>query len=320
MFFSSKTEVLLVLVSGLISLVFCVIGFEVYKNIEYRQWKESDQGSRWYGKMTKPSENLELMWEYKPYSDFKNLKTNRYGFRDDDKDWENKAGDEYRIAMVGDSVTLGLFVDKEDVFESRFEKLLQENSGLRIDVMNLGVDGYSAPQIRALVQFKVKSFLPDEVIYVMCLNDFDFKESSGGKYLYFNKPNSFFFELLEKTYLRFSGVDYHEYYFKKNKAMVYKELLLMAKLLKENNTKFKVLVLPVFPQEFHSFESYSLTDIHSEISEFFKTNDIKSYDLSKVFMSRGAPPKYYASDIWHPNAIGHEFIGSKMFSRYMEGW
>ena len=117
---------------------------------------------------------------------------NRWGFRDRDYETPGKPADTHRIAFLGDSVTLGLGVAAEDVFVRRFEDAANGlGLGYTVQALNFSVDGYNTVQVNELLRTKVLPFAPDKVIYVLCLNDFDFADASGMKIRYFRKPKSF---------------------------------------------------------------------------------------------------------------------------------
>ena len=125
------------------------------------------------------------------------IKTNRYGFRDLDRESTAKPDGTFRIVFAGDSVTLGVGIPLETTFVRRFEmEANQMESQYRIQALNFAVDGYNTPQICEMIRSKVMSFSPDKVVYVMCLNDFDFELSSGDKILYFRKPRSFLLSVM----------------------------------------------------------------------------------------------------------------------------
>ncbi len=80
----------------------------------------------------------------------------------------------FRIAVIGDSVTFGLRVDREANYTERLEYLLNTHLGnarTHYDVLNFGVVGYNVTQIAESVRSKVVRYQPDLVIYGYCLND-----------------------------------------------------------------------------------------------------------------------------------------------------
>lgn len=306
-----KTKFGLILLSSIISAVLFIGVYEVIKNIQYYRWKENFDNSGWLGKVTIPSPNPVLMWEYRPYSEFKGIRTNRYGFRDTDYDSTAKSDNDFRIAFAGDSVTLGMGVNQEATFVRKFEIAANRKDSRyhRIQALNFGVDGYSTPQIYEMIRTKVLQFSPDKVVYMMCLNDFDFSLSSGKKNLYFKKPASFLVSNIEMAYLRLYGGEFHQYFFRKNKQVVFQNILDMNRLLDEKGISFQVVIVPVFPA---TFDNYPLQGMVKEIAMFLKENGIQVFDLHEAFYESGESPGFYASDIWHPNVKGHRFIARQL--------
>jgi len=76
-----------------------------------------------------------------------------------------KTSDEFRIAVVGDSVTFGYGVETPHVYASVMEKLLNE-SGLacRTTVFNFGTSSYSVKEMAATVAERVSSVDPDLIV------------------------------------------------------------------------------------------------------------------------------------------------------------
>ena len=303
----------LVILSSFVTLILFIGGFELFENIRYKEWKKDFNSQGWLGKVTVPSSNPRLMWEYKPFGKFEEIEINRYGFRDVDIELENKPDDLYRVAFAGDSVTLGLNVDLHEIFIKQFETRANEvQNNLKVQALNFGVDGYNTPQILELIKTKILNFTPDKIVYILCLNDFDFSESSGLKILYFKKPESFFMLRLEALYRVFSGIDFHQFHFNKNHTTVFQAIADMKRLLDEKGIQFQVVVVPVFPEHDKDFTSYPVREIHSEISRFLTANKIDYIDLLASFEKQEKRPSFYASDIWHPNLAGHTHIANQL--------
>lgn len=318
----AKSKLGLVLFSSLFSLILLIAAFELISTISYYRWKEDFDNAGWFGKITVPSENPMLMWEYRPYgkNEVVGIEVNRYGFRDLDYESTAKPENTHRVAFAGDSVTLGASVRFEETFVRQFEaEAAQLALPEQLQALNFSVDGYNTIQVAELIRARVLAFSPDTVVYVMCMNDFDFTQSSGDKTRYFHKPKSFFVEVLEKAYRRVQswfGGDFHEYFFRKNKAAVFESILELQTLLAEQNVDFRVLVLPVFPA---SFAEYPLEAMHQEIDAFLLENNIEYLDLLPAFQASGQSPGYYAPGIWHPNPIGHQFIAQNIAAWLFEG-
>jgi DNA-3-methyladenine glycosylase II len=223
-----RANLLLALASALLTLVLFVLGYEAWQTAKYRAWRARYDNKGWLGTLTVPSSDPVLMWEYKPHGSHRGIETNRYGFRERDFDSPGKPAGTYRVAFVGDSVTLGLGVQPEQTFERLVE---QEARTLApeppLQALNFGVDGYNTTQVAELLKTRVRAFEPDLVVYVMCLNDFDQTDSSAEKIRYFRRPSSFFLEDMRVLYRRARGIEFHRYHFEKNRASAFADVLAM---------------------------------------------------------------------------------------------
>jgi len=210
----------LVVTSVVLALAAFIGLFEIIASYRYDRWKaEFAESGNWYGKLAIPSNNEILMWEYRPDSVGQvmgvAIQTNKHGFRDRDHPYVKNRGD-LRIAFVGDSVTLGIGVEEDDTFTRVFEREAGVRlSSVNVEAMSYAVDGYNANQVLELLRDRVLPFAPDIVVYVMCMNDFDFDRASGKKGKYFKKPDSFFLRVSERAYRKLSGVNYYDYFFTK---------------------------------------------------------------------------------------------------------
>ena len=102
----------------------------------------------------------------------KELRTNELGFRDERSAIPAKQPGEYRIVVLGDSMTVSAGVDFEDIYTSRLEALLRRaHSGVR--VINLAVGGYNLLQY-ALVLEEVGLALQPDLILIGLVADNDF--------------------------------------------------------------------------------------------------------------------------------------------------
>jgi len=315
MFSFAKTRFGLLLLSSTISVVLFVGIFEIVENIRYYSWKANFDNFGWFDKITVPSTNHVLMWEYRPYGKFEQIETNRFGYRDLDYESMIKPEDTFRIAFAGDSITLGLSVDWEDTFVRQFEtEANKKEFRQNIQALNFSVDGYNAPQVCEMIKTKVIDFSPDIVVYTMCLNDFDFCASSGLKIRYFRKPKSFFLSKVKSAYRRMFGGDFHLYHFRKNKDVVFQNILDIKEVLERKGSRFRVVILPVFPENATDFDNYPLRGVHKEIGLFLLKNGIRSLDLLDAFSHLEKPLRDYCYDIWHPNVFGHRLIAKQLVS------
>ena len=307
----------LLVASMAITALVCIGGYEIFENIRYYRWHAEFGGTAWLGTVTVPSDNQILMWEYRPHARHKRIRTNNHGFRGEDAEL-SKAPDALRIAFIGDSVTLGYGIEENNIFVSIFQELLTHELGRRVEALNFGIDGYSAPQIAELMRSRVSAFAPEHTVYTMCLNDFDFTTSAGEKVRYFQKPTSFFLVKLEHLQRKIRGLDFHTHKFRKNRRRVYEEISDMKKEAESHGGSFELALLPIFPQSVNSFAYYPHEDIHHDVEVFAKNEGITFTDILKVFRSSGGPPRAYANDIWHPNVDGHRVIGERFARQFLK--
>ena len=313
-------NIVLVVSSLVIASALFIGGYELYQRHRYEEWKTAyERMIQQQDTLAISSPNELLMWEYRPHAEFYDaelkykIHTNSYGFRD--KEYQLTGKEKYlvRVGFIGDSVTLGLKVSEENTFVRRFEKLARDAyPSWKIQAMNFGIDGYHVIQIYELLRTKILRFLPDKVVYVMCLNDFDFDDASGGKIRYFKKPNSFFLKKLEALYKRLSQKEYHRYYFERNRQTAFHYLSKMHELLDREGIRFQVVLVPVFEEADDGFKNYPLKDLHQQIAKILTEHKIEVVDLSENFAKQDKAPKFYAYDIWHPNEEGHGFIAQQL--------
>ena len=96
--------------------------------------------------------------------------SNALGMRDREHPVE-APDDEYRIAVLGDSITMGLYVEEtSDVYTHLLATELSE-SRPNVRVMNFGVSGYNSGQEVRTLETKALAYEPDLVVLQYCMND-----------------------------------------------------------------------------------------------------------------------------------------------------
>jgi len=94
-----------------------------------------------------------------------NVKINSKGLRDREFDY-NKPRDRYRVLVMGDSFTFGFGVNLNDTYAKIIEKLLDENSNKRVEVINSGfASGKSIDTAYLFFKEEGYKYNPDIVIY-----------------------------------------------------------------------------------------------------------------------------------------------------------
>jgi lysophospholipase L1-like esterase len=97
---------------------------------------------------------------------------NAAGFRSRTQTALPKPPGRYRIAVLGDSVTIGMGVADDESFSARTEQLLRQRfPGKDLDVVNLGIPGYDTRQEVGLLRRNVAQLQPDLVLVGFYSND-----------------------------------------------------------------------------------------------------------------------------------------------------
>lgn len=100
-------------------------------------------------------------------------KSNSKGLRDHEYNYQKKEG-VFRIAILGDSFTFGHGVELENTFAKQLENRLQNKfSQKSIEVINLGMIGYSTGDCYKFLISEGYKYSPDLVIYAFFVNDFN---------------------------------------------------------------------------------------------------------------------------------------------------
>jgi lysophospholipase L1-like esterase len=81
-----------------------------------------------------------------------------------------KSASQFRIIIVGDSLTYGYGVQEEETYPMQIEAALKTK--FNVEVLNLGVTGCQSEDILKIVREYTPLLQPDLIIYGVCLNDF----------------------------------------------------------------------------------------------------------------------------------------------------
>jgi len=105
-----------------------------------------------------------------PLYENKLIRINGYGYHDDDFPVK-KAAREFRGVMLGDSITMGHAVTRDEAFPNQLEALLNAQRGPRsFQIINTGVQGYGTFQEYNVFKDALV-FEPDFVAIGFCMND-----------------------------------------------------------------------------------------------------------------------------------------------------
>jgi lysophospholipase L1-like esterase len=171
------------LVVTLSSLLLCVVlaeaALRIFLPIEYRKPLAAPELGKgvWSDLVHRSSSVPGLGYELVPNTKKRAMgtiiRTNSYGMRDAEPAAE-KDESLVRIAAIGDSFTFGFGVGGESTYPNVLERLLAEafeGSGIRFEVLNFGVGGYSTRDEALVLEHKAMAFEPDLVVVGYVHND-----------------------------------------------------------------------------------------------------------------------------------------------------
>jgi lysophospholipase L1-like esterase len=237
------------------------------------------------------------------------IKTNADGFRDDE--YPVSKGDRRRIVFLGDSLTLGWGVEKEQTFEHVLEQRLNEASPT--EILNLGVGNYNTTQEVHLLVDKGLKYDPDEVVLFYFINDAEpVPQRSRFPGLGHYRVVTFYWSRLKALNARLSrDGGFEEYYSalyrdgSEGWARSQRALLELKELSSEHGFGVKVVLLP----ELHQLEDYPFAEEHARIAAFVREQGIPVLDLAPMFSGERQPQSLWvARDDAHPNARAHRLI------------
>src|SRR5262249_24440020 len=130
--------------------------------------------------LVRPSPFIDVRYEYLPNLDtyFKkaHFRTNSEGLHDQEYAREKPAGT-YRVAVIGESMTVPEGVEIEDAFHSVLERRLTAESGRPVEFVNSAVGGHQLPEYLAMIRRRALAWHPDLVVIGFCINDFYWDEA-----------------------------------------------------------------------------------------------------------------------------------------------
>lgn len=264
--------------------------------------------------------------------DYRADETNPLGFRSENYP-KDKAGRSVRIAVLGDSLAMGLWIDKYSdtfagVIKAELSPQLQKN-GKELEVLNFGVVGYNTMQEAALLRSKVQDFKPDIVVLEYCHND---RERSDGalfqslvneaqaksRPLAINYSSGllhsalyrlFRFRILPQTPAADSGAAWVKRLSQDSVEDSLGEMAASARRIPAT------LLMAVFPK-FGDLENYPLTAEHEKLAATAKKNNIEFLDLLPSFRDcQRRAPDQLSIDEYHPSVAGHRCAGQAIAAR-----
>ncbi len=254
-------------------------------------------------------------WSEKMPGDFYTMKSeavgwppweefNRDGLRDRTRPEEKPAGF-WRVAVLGDSVTLGAETRPYEAYPQVLEARLR-GAGPRIEVMNVALWGWSTRQERIAYERIARRYQPDQVLLAVCLNDIPELQNNLAR------PPRWLTALHERSALarrivnaRGREIDSVERLFEESRAPRVREALarffeevrgLRAEVEKDG-ARFGMIV---FPFRFQVEAGAPAPSVQEEIADFCRSESLPCLDMLPT-LARSGPSAFVDYDHLSPS-------------------
>lgn len=237
------------------------------------------------------------------------VRINSDGFRDDEYPLEKS--DRWRIVFLGDSLTFGWGVEKDETFEALLERALQAKRPT--EIINFGAGNYNTEQEVNLFLEKGLRYRPDQVVLFYFVNDAEpTPRTSRLEWLGNFRLATFYWSRVKSLWTRFDPSTGFEAYYRN----LYREdapgwqgaqaaLLELRDACREHGIALQVVLLP----ELHAPVGQIFEPEYARVMDFLRGNGIPALDLSPRFAGESDPMSLWvAPDDAHPNARAHRAI------------
>ncbi|MCX6709902.1 MAG: SGNH/GDSL hydrolase family protein [Candidatus Woesearchaeota archaeon] len=255
------------------------------------------------------------------------ISINSRGFRDYEYALE-KPADSYRIAVIGDSVTFGSGIPMQETYAKQLEKMLNSNSSVRYEVLNMGVNSYEFEQEYNLLKSDGLKFKPDLVIVGFVLNDVgkvDAKSVQFREIILRQCQFCVFAKTLSKT-ISLNGANYNskyfEYLYKRWQGISWNytsdEIRELSMLAKRDNFTLMFVVFPYSeqfmsnPDESSKYESPDMPQQH--LRTLLEEENVGLIDLMDDFDAPGYQKYFLKGDSLHLTGEGYSIVAERIYS------
>ena len=249
------------------------------------------------------------------------VRFNEHGLRDNTI--QPKSRSEYRILVLGDSLTFGWGVAQGEIFTLRLQQMLAAKLRRPIRVVNTGVGSYNTVQQYTYLEKEGLSLDPDLVLLVYVSNDIEineglfdpwsaraFKDKSAPQVLLMLLWKSWLYRLVNHVYQYGSSrVSPGTSYDSVKGSQGWKASIGALKNIVDVSHNYGIpLVIFYFRWQATPFESALLEDVRTTVAP------IPVEDISKWFANKQLH-RYINSKVdSHPNSEGHKVIAENIAS------
>ena len=237
----------------------------------------------------------------------------------------------FRIAVVGDSFSFAPYMQFDDTFAKRLERILNLQRGRKVEVINYGVPRYSTSHEVGVTKRAIEE-QADLILLQICLNDPEIKpytptaltgavvdrfgglEYTEGLFSWW-KTGAFVAKRLYNANSRQRYVDYFHGLWKgkSTRRNFLTSLDRILKLAKDARTPVVPVVFPLVGLPID--QSYPFEEIHRDILGICAKKGLQCLDLLESY--RGLPIERLQVIVrkdFHPNEIGHRIAAEEIYS------
>jgi lysophospholipase L1-like esterase len=300
--------------AALLSFVFFLVLLEVTLQIYTRLFIYYDvEMSRYADTVKERSANPKIGHVHRPNAREHlmgvDVAINSDGLRDDEYTVERN--EKFRIAVLGDSLTFGWGVEKQEAFETLLEQMLSESRPT--EMINFGHGNYNTQQQVNLFVEKGLKYNPDKVIVFYFINDAEVTPVQS-KWAWVARLRSVTFlwsrvrGLLTRTQPGQTFESFYKDLYRDDQPgfIALKDAFLeLRDLTAQRGIPLQVIMLP----ELHNLVDYPFDAEYSKVAGFLRDSGINYIDLTDAFRGyQNASELWVAPDDAHPNAKAHRLI------------
>lgn len=279
-------------------------------------------------------------YESSPYPDLPHLVKANYkgrGFFSNSQHLRNaeipltKPAHTFRLAVVGNSVTIAHQVKQNQTFTTLLEKELNARYAEHphVDVINAGQEGYNIVSFRPFTNHLVYPYQPDVILYQFCWNDIE--TSSAGwvsrapdrlprnRFIAFLLRHSKLAHLLFKLsdVRLFINIQMGYYKVPEYRNAFYSDLQAWAQDVEQHQVRFILLFVPSVLEIQEPLKFPEVTEQmrqrKSELLAFCQANNIEVVDLTTAFLDYYAREKTSLFfDLQHLKPAGHRAVAQAL--------
>lgn len=235
---------------------------------------------------------------------------------------------EWRIAVLGDSMTYGEGVESEQAFPAVLARMLaRRNDGRTYTVINMGWLGDNTAAEAARYRKLADRIDPDLLVLMMYVNDFAHEGRQAGETLhriysirddvFVLSEFSYLFHYVERTIRLRRAFDETMRYYRADALHgvepaaldpVAREIVALRDFAASRETRFAVAFLPMLA----GLHDYQLTAMHDCIAELCRAEGIPFRDLAPAFADRDERAMRVSLANHHPSPAAHEIVATDL--------